>query len=166
MIARLTALGLLVSLAASAEPRSWTLVKTSARARFNVDAPLDSIHGASTGLSGTLSFSEETWATGTGRIRIDLSSFTTGLSLRDEDLRDQFFQVDRFPEATLDVTGIERVSAAALTLNTDVVAEAVGTLSLHGTTRPRKIPIIVRLTESGGQRDLLVRGSFSLTMAD
>ena len=162
----LTLVLLLLPLAAPAEPRTWTLQMPSARARFTVEAPLDAIHGATNGLSGTLTFSEEAWATGSGRIRIDLTGFTTGLSLRDEDLRDQFFQTDKFPDATLIVTGIERVSASALTVDADVQADAVGTLSLHGTTRPIRMPINVRLSEAAGQRDLLVRGSFDVTMAD
>jgi polyisoprenoid-binding protein YceI len=162
----LFALTLLLSLGASADPRVWTLQKPSARARFTVEAPLDAIHAASSGISGTLTFSEEAWASGVGRIRIDLTGFTTGLSLRDEDLRDQFFQVDKFPEATLTLTGIERVTAAALTLDTEAQADAVGTLSLHGQTKPVRVPITVRLSEANGQRDLLVRGSFDVTMAD
>jgi polyisoprenoid-binding protein YceI len=163
---RLLALTLLFSLGAFAEPRVWTLQKPSARARFTVEAPLDAIHGASSGLSGTLTLAEEAWASGAGRIRIDLTGFTTGLSLRDEDLRDQFFQVDKFPEATLILTGIERVTVAALTLDADAQADAVGMLSLHGQTKPVRIPITVRLTESTGMRNLLVRGSFDVTMAD
>jgi polyisoprenoid-binding protein YceI len=163
---RLLALLSLLSLSASAEPRVWTLQKPSARARFTVEAPLDAIHGASSGLSGTLTFAEESWSSGAGRIRIDLTGFTTGLSLRDEDLRDQFFQVDKYPEATLILTGIERVSVSSLTLDSDAQADAVGTLSLHGQTKSVRIPLTVRLTESNGTRDLLVRGSFDVTMAD
>jgi polyisoprenoid-binding protein YceI/mono/diheme cytochrome c family protein len=162
----LLAFTLLLGLGAAGEPRVWTLQKPSARARFTVEAPLDAIHGTSTGVSGTLTFSEEAWASGVGRIRIDLTSFTTGLSLRDEDLRDQFFQVDKFPEATLILTGIERVTSAALTLDTDAQADAVGTLSLHGQTHPVRLPITVRLSEVSGVRALLVRGSFDVTMAD
>jgi polyisoprenoid-binding protein YceI/mono/diheme cytochrome c family protein len=166
MSSRVLAFALLVSLGASAEPRVWTLQKPSARARFTVEAPLDAIHGASNGLSGTLTFAEEAWASGGGRIRIDLTGFTTGLSLRDEDLRDQFFQVDKFPEAILLLSSIERVTAAALTLDTDVQADAVGTLSLHGQTKPVRVPIAVRLSEASGQRDLQVRGSFEVPMAE
>ena len=83
----LFALTLLLGLGARGETRVWKLQKPSARAAFTVEAPLDAIHGASTGLSGTLTFSEEAWASGVGRIRIDLTGFTTGLSLRDPLLR-------------------------------------------------------------------------------
>ncbi len=157
---------LLLGLRTSAEPRVWTLLKPSARIRFTVEAPLDAIHGASTGLAGTLTFAEDAWARGTGRIHIDLGGFTTGLSLRDEDLREQFFQADKFPEATLILTGLERVSTSALTAEAEVQADAVGTLSLHGQTHPVRIPLTVRLSEAGGQRSLQVRGTFDVTLAD
>ncbi len=164
---RLLALSiLLLGLRASAQPRVWTLVKPSAHMRFTVEAPLDAIHGASAGLTGTLTFTEEAWASGAGRIRIDLTGFTTGLSLRDEDLREQFFQTDKYPEATLILTGLERVSTAGLAAEAEAQADAVGTLSLHGQTHPVRIPITVRLSEAGGQRSLLVRGAFDVTLAD
>jgi polyisoprenoid-binding protein YceI len=166
MKARHLTLVLLVPLAATAEPRAWTLQKSSARARFTVEAPLDAIHGATNGLSGTLSFAEDSWSGGTGRIRIDLTSFTTGLSLRDEDLRDQFFQTDRFPDATLLINGVERVSGGVLMLDSEAQADAVGTLSLHGQTKPVRIPIALRLSESAGERDLLIRGSFDVPLED
>ena len=104
---------LLLPAVATAEPRAWTLEKGTGRARFRVEAPLDAIDGSSSGLSGELHFDEATWAEGTGKIRISLSGFTTGLTLRDEDLRDQFFQVQRFPEATLTLVRLERPATRA-----------------------------------------------------
>jgi polyisoprenoid-binding protein YceI/mono/diheme cytochrome c family protein len=157
---------LLVPLAVQAEPRTWTLQKGTGRARFRVEAPLDAINGSSAGVSGTLSFDEASWASGTGRIRIDLTSFTTGLSLRDEDLRDQFFQVDRFPEATLTVARLERPSQGALVPGRDGEADAVGTLALHGRNQPVRIPMTLQLSETGGGRDLLVRGHFEVALSD
>ena len=121
---------------AGAEPRAWTLQKGTGRARFRVEAPLDAIEGSTSGLSGELRFDEATWAEGTGKIRISLTGFTTGLTLRDEDLRDQFFQVDRFPEATLTLTRLERSSQGALVPGREGQADAVGTLSLHGKEQP------------------------------
>jgi polyisoprenoid-binding protein YceI/mono/diheme cytochrome c family protein len=156
----------LVPLAAQAEPRTWTLQKGTGRARFRVEAPLDAINGSSSGVSGSLSFDEAGWANGTGRIRIDLTSFTTGLSLRDEDLRDQFFQVDRFPEATLTVARLERPSQGLLVPGRDGEADAVGTLSLHGREQPVRIPMTMLLSETGGGRDLLVRGHFEVALSD
>jgi polyisoprenoid-binding protein YceI/cytochrome c1 len=156
----------LLPLAAQGEARTWTLQKGTGRARFRVEAPLDAINGSSAGVSGTLNFDEASWANGTGRIRIDLTSFTTGLSLRDEDLRDQFFQVDRFPEAILTLTRLERPSQGILVPGRDGEADAVGTLSLHGRDQAVRIPLTVQLNEAGGGRDLLVRGHFAVALSD
>jgi polyisoprenoid-binding protein YceI/mono/diheme cytochrome c family protein len=151
---------------AVAETRAWTLQKGSGRARFRVEAPLDAIEGSSSGLSGELRFDEASWAEGTGSVRIDLSGFTTGLSLRDEDLRDQFFQVDRFPQAVLTVSRLERPSQGVLVPGREGQADAVGTLSLHGKEQPVRIPITVQLADDGKSRDLRVVGTFDVALAD
>jgi polyisoprenoid-binding protein YceI/mono/diheme cytochrome c family protein len=166
MTVRVLAVALLLSVPASGEPRLWTLYEPSARVRFTLDAPIDSIRGVCNVLHGALTVTEEAWASGAGRLRIDLSSFTTGLSLRDEDLRDQFFEVDTYPEATLSITAVEHTSTPALTVEVDAQGEAVGTLSLHGRTQPVHIPVIVRLTDGEGERSLQVRGRFDVELAD
>ena len=151
---------------AGAEPRTWTLEKGTGRARFRVEAPLDAIEGSTSALSGELRFDEASWADGTGKIRISLTGFTTGLTLRDEDLRDQFFQVDRFPEATLTLTRLERPSQGALVPGREGQADAVGTLSLHGKEQPVRIPITVLLAEESGRREFHVSGTFDVPFTE
>ncbi|HEY1416418.1 MAG TPA: YceI family protein [Myxococcaceae bacterium] len=158
-------LALLPGLAA-AEPRTWTLQKGTGRARFRVDAPLDAIEGSSAGLTGELRFDEAGWSEGSGKIHIALSVFTTGLSLRDEDLRDQFFQVDRFPEAVLTITRLERPSQGVLAPGREGQADAVGNLSLHGKDQAVRIPIWVLLTEQAGHRDLQITGTFDVPFTE
>ena len=138
---------LLLPTLVSAEPRPWTLQKGTGRVRFRVEAPLDAIEGSSAGLSGELRFDEASWSDGTGKIHISLTGFTTGLTLRDEDLRDQFFQTDRFPEAVLTLTRLERPSAGALVPGREAQADAVGTLSLHGKDHPVRVPVWVLLSD-------------------
>ena len=151
---------------AAAEPRAWTLQKGTGRAKFRVEAPLDAIEGSTFGLSGELRFDEATWAEGTGKIHIALSGFTTGLSLRDEDLRDQFFHTDRFPEALLTITRLERPSQGVLVPGREGQADAVGTLSLHGKEQPVRIPVWVMITDEAGQRTLQVTGSFDVPFTE
>jgi polyisoprenoid-binding protein YceI len=157
---------LLLPALAAAEPRPWTLQKGTGRARFRVEAPLDAIEGSSSGLSGELRLDEATWAEGTGKIHISLTGFTTGLTLRDEDLRDQFFQVDRFPEAVLTLTRLERPSQGALVPGREAQADAVGTLSLHGKEQPVRIPIWVLLSDEPGHRNLQVTGSVDVPFTE
>ncbi len=40
-----------------------------------------------------------------GSVAVDLASFDTGIELRNEDLRDQFLEADRYEEAILTVKG-------------------------------------------------------------
>lgn len=157
---------LLLPALSGAEPRAWTLQKGTGRARFRVEAPLDSIEGSGAGLSGELRFDEASWTEGRGTIRIDLAGFTTGLSLRDEDLRDQFFQTDRFPEAVLGIARIERPSQGVLVPGRESQADAVGTLALHGKEQPVRIPVTVQLSDEAGHRDLRVTGTFTVAFAD
>ena len=148
------------------ESRAWTLRKESARARFRVEAPLDAIEGSTSALSGELRFDEGSWSEGKGTVRIDLARFGTGLSLRDEDLRDQFFQVDRFPQAVLTIARLERPSQGALVPGREGQADAVGTLALHGREQPVRIPLTVLLSEAAGSRDLRVSGAFDVALSD
>jgi polyisoprenoid-binding protein YceI/mono/diheme cytochrome c family protein len=157
---------LLIPLATQAEPRTWTLQKGAGRARFRVEAPLDAIDGATQGLSGTLSVDEASWASGTGRIRIDLKGFNTGLSLRDEDLRDQFFQADRFPEAIFTISRLDRLTQGVLVPGRGGEADAIGTLSLHGKEQPVRVPVVVLLSDVPSGRDLKVTGHFDVALAD
>src|SRR5262249_42959700 len=142
------------------------LQKGTGRARFRVEAPLDAIEGSTSGLSGELRFDEASWAEGTGKIRISLTGFTTGLTLRDEDLRDQFFQVDRFPEATFTLTRLDRHTQGPLVPGREGQADAVGTFSLHGKEQPVRIPITVLLAETSGSRELQVSGTFDVPFTE
>src|SRR5262249_38029214 len=142
------------------------LQKGTGRARFRVEAPLDAIEGSTSGLSGELHFDEASWAEGTGKIRISLTGFTTGLTLRDEDLRDQFFQVDRFPEATLTLTRLERPSQGALVPGREGQADAVGTLPLQGKGQPIRTRTTALLFEESGRRELQVSGTFEVPFTE
>jgi polyisoprenoid-binding protein YceI len=158
---------LLAAGAARAAPQTYTLLATPApQIRFTLNAPLDSILGTSKRITGAVRLDPAAWANGTGRVEVDLSSFRTGVALRDEDLRDQFFEADRFHSALLTISSFDRISPAVLTPDQDFQAEAVGTFSLHGTERPVRVAIAGHATEQGGQQILTVRGTFSVALAD
>lgn len=152
-------LGSLGSAAAHAEPTTYML--TSGEVKFEIEAPLDMIGAVSRGVTGSVTLDPKAWTTSPqAKIDIDLSSFRTGIELRDEDLRDQFFETSKFAKATLTLTALERASSPALVDGTVNEAIAVGTLSLHGVDKPVKIPLKVA-PDPGGQR-VVVNGEFVL----
>jgi polyisoprenoid-binding protein YceI/mono/diheme cytochrome c family protein len=144
---------------ARAESSSYEVTSTyPAQIQFIVNAPLDSIVGTSQGLLGTVEVDEQS-LNGSARLTADLKSFRTGISLRDEDLRNRFFEVDRFPKATLQVHRLVADDPRGM-------REALATLSLHGVERLLRIPIKMKLANVGARPALWVEASFDVVLAD
>jgi mono/diheme cytochrome c family protein/polyisoprenoid-binding protein YceI len=164
---RLFVASVFVFLSANAFGGSWMIADEPApMVRFTVDSQLDSIMGVSRSIAGTAEVDPAQWASGTARVAVDLTSFETGLMLRDEDLRDQFFETDKFARAVLTVKGFERPSAPALAAGKEVESDAVGSLSIHGVERPIRIPVKVRLADAGGRSVIAIHGGFTVAFAD
>ena len=132
--------------------------------KFTVDAPLDSIVGVSRAVHGSVSFDPDTLAFGPGQISADTKSFQTGIGLRDEDLRDQFFEADRFPEIILGLQKISRTSASKLPPGGRLQADVTGELNVHGVTR--SVTFAATFTRGADGATIAVRGSFPVVLAD
>src|SRR5688572_23828753 len=134
----MTLSALLLSASLAAAPTTYVL--QSGEVRFEIEAPLDTISGASRGVTGTITMDPANVATApAARIDVSLPSFTTGIVLRDEDLRDQFLETAKYSKATMVIDALERPSAAAIS-TAPLEAIASGTLNLHGNQRPIKVP--------------------------
>lgn len=157
-------LTLLPSLGAIASPTAFNVV--SGEVTFEIDAPLDVISGASRGVSGTATIDPAAWTTAPqAKIDVDLTTFRTGIDLRDEDLRDQFFETSKFMKASLTLGAIERPSLAALVDGQGAEAILAGTLSLHGVEEAVKIPARVTYDVSAGGTRVVVTGDFVIPLA-
>jgi polyisoprenoid-binding protein YceI len=142
---------------AEAEPMSYQISpQHPAFIKFTVDAPLDSIVGTTVGVTGSARFDEAS-GSGTAKVSVDLKTFRTGISLRDEDLRDRFFESTKYPAATLNV---QRVSG------TPGRQEIAGTLSLHGVERVIKIPATLRFGTLEDRPAVSVEAHFKVVFSD
>jgi polyisoprenoid-binding protein YceI/mono/diheme cytochrome c family protein len=150
--------------ALAGEAETFTVDKSQAETRFTLDAPLDSIIGISPALAGSIRYDPE-GGSGNGKITADLSSFRTGISLRDEDLRNEFFQAPKFPVATLNLQRIERKKPAPGPGEWES-SEAIGTLSLHGVEKVVRIPIKLRYLTLVDHAVIQAQGSFSVKLAE
>src|SRR5687767_7492028 len=114
MKARYLVLALLALPSSAAEPNTFLLTRKGlAQIRFTLDAPLDSIVGVSDAVLGQGQFDPQTGAA-SGRFVADLSTFRTGISLRDQDLREEFFEVSKYPTAVLQIHKVERKASGPL----------------------------------------------------
>ena len=137
---------------------------------FKTDAPLESINGTATGISGKVLFDPENPAAVKGRIIVTASSLHVANPTMKQHLHgDGWLDVTKYPEMTFEVTGAKNVKTDGNTSAADIT----GKLTVKGTTREITVP--VKLTylkdklkaRSGKEGDLLVlRTSFVIKRSD
>lgn len=173
LLGALFAAALLVpSASASAQSRSFT-VASGSRIQFVSDAPLERITGASSSVSGSFSVDPSQLSSASGTVRVPVRSIRTGIDLRDEHLRgDGWLDAGRFPDATLEITGVE--GASSLRAGEVVRVTIRGRFTIHGVTRDvtasaqvRWMPASDELRVQGVEGDLIrAQASFEVSLPD
>ncbi|MHB8872125.1 MAG: YceI family protein [Myxococcaceae bacterium] len=91
-------------------------------------------------------------------VKVLLKHLETGISLRDKHMTEKYLQVDQYPEAVLTVP----FAQLKLPEEGEVSAEATGTFSLHG----RSKPLTFTYKASRGKDGLAVNGTLRLDLRD
>lgn len=148
------------------------------RVNITSDAPLETIDGVSTNVTGNFSvdLSNPSRAL-TGRVAVLATSIRTGSDMRDEHLRSaNWLDAARFPDIALELTGSDL--SRPLAPNAPARGNVRGRFSLHGQTRDVTVPVTVRLiplnpTEHAGMAQfginadmLRVQGEFRINLSD
>ena len=109
----------------------------------------------------TLETSGSTTTLTAGSLTVDTTSLTSDETRRDNRLRTEGLETDKYPTATFTLTGAVEVPAAALSgTASDLVL--TGDLTLHGVTKSVEIPAKAQLVNGVIQ----VAGSLSFPLAD
>jgi polyisoprenoid-binding protein YceI len=137
---------------------------------FKTDAPLESINGTASGISGAVTFDPENPSATKGKIVVAASSLHVGNPTMKEHLHgEMWMNVTKFPEMTFELDSLKN----AKTEGNVTAADAVGRITIKGVTRDLTAP--VKLTylkdkmkaRSGKDGDLLVvRSNFSVKRSD
>jgi polyisoprenoid-binding protein YceI len=141
--------------------------------QFKLDAPLESITGTGTGISGTVSFDSAAPAAITGRIELATASLSVGNPLMGEHLRGtNWLDVAKYPAIVFEAVKIANVR----TQGTQVVGDVTGRLTVKGVTKDVTVPVtLTLLVDKLGARlgdpklkgDLLVlRANFEINRSD
>lgn len=128
----------------------------------NLPAESDAV-GRTDQVSGsiTLTTSGGTTTLTTATITVDTTSITSDKSQRDNRLRSQGLETDRYPTATFTLSAPVEIPAAALAgTATDVTL--TGDLTLHGVTKSVQIPAQAQLVNAAIQ----VAGSVTFPLSD
>jgi len=105
---------------------------------FKLDAPLESINGSASGISGSVSFDPENPAATTGKIVVAADSLTVPNPMQKEHMHSaNWLDVAKYPEITFEAKTLANVKTA----DNVTTADATGTFSLHGVTKEITVPI-------------------------
>jgi polyisoprenoid-binding protein YceI len=138
---------------------------------FNLDAPLESVNGSASGITGTVSFDPENPAATTGKIVVAADSLTVPNPMQKEHLHSpNWLDVAKYPEIKFEAKSLANVKTDGNVTSADVT----GTFTLHGVTKEITVPIkLTYLKDKLSARvpnlngDLLViRASFAINRED
>ena len=159
--------------AAYAAPESFDFKdpKGVNNAVFNLDAPLESVNGSASGISGTVSFDPENPSATTGKIIVAAESLTVPNPMQKEHLHSaNWLDVAKYPEITFEAKSLANIKTEADVTTADVS----GTFSMHGVSKDITVPVkLTYLKDKLGARvphmqgDLLViRANFAINRED
>jgi polyisoprenoid-binding protein YceI len=120
---------------ASAQTREFEIRNDGgSRIQFISDAPLETITGVSSHVTGEVHVNPNDLSSARGTIRVRVASIRTGVDLRDEHLRsDNWLDAENHPNATFEITRVE--GASRLEPNQSTRIRIHGRFSIHGVTR-------------------------------
>lgn len=163
------------ALTAFAAPQSFDFKdpKGVNNVQFKLDAPLESITGTATGISGAVTFDAAAPAATKGRIVLDTASLTVGNSMMADHLRGaKWLDVASFPTITFDAESLANVK----TVGTKTTADVTGKLTVKGVSKTVTVPVTftyladklsARLGDEKYKGDLLVlRAEFVINRSD
>lgn len=140
---------------------------------FQSKTPLETFEGRTSRLTGSITLDPADVSSLTGQLVVDLASFDTGLDLRDTHMREQVLHTKEHPQAQLVITSVQPEGLAALRDGQAVHARLVGTLTLHGQTRPVTVDVVATYRQASaetakrGPGDLLeVQARFAVKLSD
>ncbi len=138
---------------------------------FKTDAPLESINGTASGISGKVTFDPQDPGAVKGKIVVATSSMHVGNPMQKEHLHGpNWMDVAKYPEITFEATSAKNVKTDGDVTTADVI----GKMTIKAATKEITVPVkMTYLKDKLGQRvpnqkgDLLVlRSNFSVKRSD
>ncbi|SRR5579871_5218 len=149
----ITAAGFAIAIASGF---NWNVDTANAKIKFTVKGPFGSVHGNFSGIKASINFDPNKLSQSSISARIDAKTVSTGIGLRNHDLRSKkiWLDTDEYPEISFRSNKIEK---------TDKGYKAIGVLTLKGIVKSIEIPFtFAEKGESAG----VFQGDFSINRED
>jgi polyisoprenoid-binding protein YceI len=152
--------------AAAAAPIRFQILPGAAgnQVSFLSKAPLETVEGKTNQVSGSVVVDPADLAAGCEvEVTVDLASLDTGIGKRNQHMRENHLETDRFPQAVFRADSLSG-APALLAAGAPVPFTLVGDFSLHGVTHRIAVPATVTLSADG--MALAVTAAFTVKLAD
>jgi polyisoprenoid-binding protein YceI len=137
--------------------QNWTADASKARVQFTVKGPFPfgTVHGSFSGFKSTIRFDANDLAGSVISASIDAKTVSTGIGLRNRDLREkeEWLDAEKYGEIRYRSAKIEKAGEGY---------KAIGELTLKGTTRQVEIPFTFDVTGNSG----VFKGKFAINRED
>jgi len=105
---------------------------------FKLDAPLESINGTASGISGSVTFDPADPSATKGRIVVSASSMHVGNPTMKEHMQgNQWMDVTKHPEIVFEAVEVKR----AVTADNSTAADVMGKFTMKGVTKDVTVPV-------------------------
>ena len=130
---------------------------------FASKAPMESFEGRTDQILGHIVLDPSALADSIDvMLEVDLASLDTGLSLRNQHMRENHLETETFPKATFRGARLGGLPSA-LSVGETATGTAQGTFDLHGVVRPLEVQVDLTLRADGS---LAVQARFQVFLAD
>lgn len=165
--------------AARAEVKTFRTVPNDTRnvVQFTSDATMEKVVGKTHDITGTLELNlADISATGGGTFEVDLRTLDTGIGLRNQHMRENHLETDKYPKATFTLQRFLSADRTTLEPGETVNVVAEGELAVHGVSKVYQIPVRLYYAKSdqvtqgrlgGSNGDMVaVNAAFVVKLAD
>lgn len=135
--------------------------------RFESKAQLESFDGKTHQVQGHVTLDPAHLADSIDvYVEVDLTSLDTGISIRNQHMRDNHLETGKYPKAVFRGGKLLHPSAAALAPGEKVSFDLEGTLDLHGVQRRQRAAVEITASAPGADRALHVTSRFPVKLSD
>ena len=134
---------------------------------FTSKAPTETFQGKTNRMEGTLTL--DPTAVGdsiTVHLEVDLASLDTGKKMRNEHMRENHLETDKYPKAIFDGAAVLSPAGAKLDPGKTIAFQIEGTFALHGVSRRLRCPADATFTPAGKGGKIAFHATFNVALPD
>ena len=134
---------------------------------FTSKAPTETFQGKTDRMEGTLTLDPSALGDSISvHLEVDMASLSTGKKLRDDHMREDHLEVEKYPKAVFEGAALLSPAGAKLEPGKLTPFQIEGTFALHGVSRRLRFPAEATFTPVGQGGRVAFRANFSVALPD